>query len=122
MRCAAALRGSVWCGITESTCEPLVAPMKGPPQYGGLFFCVLAKYRIRRHESQAAKTITPTEPLTPGQQRVASLQSHAKRATKAVKAELFQTAAECMPAASYGVESNSGGLVSVVWKDVWYVW
>jgi len=42
---------------------------------------------MRRHESQAAKTITPTEPLTPGQQRVASLQSNAKRATKVAMAE-----------------------------------
>jgi len=39
---------------------------------------------MRLHEIQSIK---PTKPLTPDQQRVASLQANAKRADQAVKAE-----------------------------------
>ena len=41
---------------------------------------------MRLHEIQP-KTIKPTKPLTPDQQRVASLKTIAKRADQAVKAE-----------------------------------
>lgn len=42
---------------------------------------------MRLREIQPAKTIKPTKPKTPDQQRVASLQSNADRAKTAVKAE-----------------------------------
>jgi len=42
---------------------------------------------MRLSEIQPAKTIEPTKPLTPDQQRIATMKANAKRADQAVKAE-----------------------------------
>ena len=49
--------------------------------------CCVAKYPMRLHEIQPAKTIKPIKPKTPDQQRIATMKANAKRADQAVQAE-----------------------------------